>query len=187
MAKDKKPQTPANEHNVQPLGNATPGANNAQGADAPQPGLQFITQFVKDYSFENPNAPESLVTGWPQPDTDIQVKRYHAQVKEGLYDCTLQLTITAKRKDDNRTCFILDVTYGALVMMQGIPAEHHHVLASVEVPKMLFPFVREIVASGTRSGGYPPLYLPPINFEMMYVNEMKRAKEREQQGGKAAV
>jgi len=186
MAKDKKPQTPANEHNVQQM--PTTGEKQAPGAEAQQPGLQFITQFVKDYSFENPNAPESLVTGWPQPETDIKVQRHHTQVKDGLYDCTLQLTVTAKRKDDNRTCFILDVTYGALVMMQGIPAEHHHVLASVEVPKMIFPFVREIVASGTRAGGFPPLYLPPINFEMIYINEMKRAKEREQQqGGKAAV
>ena len=168
MTKDKKDAKPT----------AVPQA--AKPADAgqqqaSQPGIQVISQYVKDLSFENPNAPESLVSGWPAPDTNVQVFLGQKRIKDNAYECMLHFKIEAKKKDDaNKTCFIIDLHYGALVALHNIPEQNVQAVLLVEVPKMLFPFAREIVAKTTSGGGYPPLYLTPISFESLYMNEMKR-------------
>lgn len=148
--------------------------NKDKKADNAPPGIQVIAQYVKDLSFENPNAPESLVGGWGQPDTNVQIALRHQPVRDDTYECMLNLRVEAKKKGEDKTCFIVDLAYGALVMMKNVPKENHQPVVMVEVPKLLFPFVRQIVAEATAQGGYPPLYLTPIHFEAIYVNEMKR-------------
>lgn len=151
-----------------------------------QPVIQIISQYVKDLSFENPNAPESLVSGWPAPDTQVQISLGQKTLKENLYESVLQIRVEAKNKQDGKMAFIVDLSYGALVALQGVQEENRQAVLMVEVPKLLFPFAREIVASATSRGGYPPLYLTPIHFETIYINEMKRLKaEKEKQAAKA--
>ncbi len=142
-----------------------------------QPGVQVIAQYIKDFSFENPNAPESLVSGWPQPETSVQIFLRHQPVKDDVYECSVNFRIEAKKKVDEKVCFIIDLSYGALVVLKNIPTENHQPVIMVEVPKLLFPFAREIVANVTSAGGYPPLYLTPISFEAIYINELKRQQE----------
>jgi preprotein translocase subunit SecB len=148
----------------------TPAAQNA-------PAIQVISQYVKDCSFENPHAPESLVSGWPAPDANVQISLSKAQLNETLHECALHFRIEAKNVKDNKMAFIIDLHYGALVGLHNIAAENVQPVMMVEVPKLLFPFAREIVANLTAKGGYPPLYLAPINFEGMYISEMKRLQE----------
>lgn len=155
---------------------------NPQASTDTAPGIQVVAQYIKDLSFENPNAPESLVSGWPQPDTNVQISLRHNQVRDDAYECSVHFRIEAKKKDDGKVCFIIDLAYGALAILKNIPKENHQPVIMVEVPKLLFPFVREIVASLTSKGGYPPLYLTPISFETIYVNEIKRLQaEKEKQ------
>lgn len=155
--------------------------------DAPsaanQPGIQVIAQFVKDLSFENPNAPESLVGGWASPDTNVQIFLGQRNIKDDLFECMVHFRIEAKKQKENKVCFIIDLHYGALVALKNIPAENIPPVLMVEVPKLLFPFAREIVANATANGGYPPLYLAPISFEALYISEMKRLQA--EQAGKA--
>jgi preprotein translocase subunit SecB len=141
------------------------------------PSIQIISQYVKDCSFENPHAPESLVSGWPAPDTNVQISLNQKQINENLFESALNFRIEAKNVKDNKMAFIIDLHYGALIGLQNIPQENIPPILAVEVPKLLFPFVREIVAGLTIKGGYPPLYLTPINFEALYVNEIKRLQE----------
>jgi preprotein translocase subunit SecB len=138
------------------------------------PGIQVITQFIKDLSFENPNAPESLVSGWPAPDTNVQVFLGQKTLRENTYECMIHFRVEAKKKDDGKVAFILDLHYGALVVLHNIPAENHQPVLMVEVPKLMFPFARQIVADSTAAGGYPPLYLTPISFEAIYMQELQR-------------
>lgn len=156
--------------------------NNAAENGKATPGIQIVSQYIKDFSFENPNAPESLVSGWPQPETNVQISLRQQQLREDAYECTVNFRIEAKKKDDGKTCFIIDLAYGALAVLQNIPKDQHQPVMMVEVPKLLFPFAREIVASVTSKGGYPPLYLTPISFEAIYMSEMKRLQaEKEKQ------
>ncbi|MBI3440645.1 MAG: protein-export chaperone SecB [Proteobacteria bacterium] len=146
------------------------------GTAAQQPGIQVVTQYVKDMSFENPHAPESLVSGWPAPETNVQISLGQHPVKENLFESSMHLRIEAKNQKDGRMSFIIDLHYGALVALANIPKENYQAILMVEVPKLLFPFVRELVCSMTTQGGYPPLYLAPISFEAIYMNELKRAQ-----------
>jgi preprotein translocase subunit SecB len=146
----------------------TPAQNTAQ------PGIQIVAQYIKDMSFENPNAPESLVAGWPAPDTSVDVAMRHQALRENMYECVIQFKVTAKKKDDQKTCFIIDLSYAALAVLHNIPKENHQPAMMVEVPKLMFPFARQIIADATSQGGYPPLYLTPINFEGLYVAELRK-------------
>lgn len=150
------------------------------------PGIQVITQYVKDCSFENPNAPESLVSGWPAPDTEVQIGLGQRNLKDNLFETMLNFKVQAKNKSDGKMAFIIDLHYGAMVALHNIPQENIPPVLMVEVPKILFPFVREIIGSMTAKGGYPPLYLSPINFEAIYISEIKRLQEQQQAGEKKA-
>lgn len=151
----------------------------AQPAQDAQPGIQVVAQYIKDFSFENPNAPESLVSGWPQPDTNVQISLRHNALRDDMYECTVNFRIEAKKKGEDKVCFLVDLVYGALVVLKNVPKDNHGPVLMVEVPKLLFPFAREIVANVTSSGGYPPLYLTPISFEAIYVSEVKRQQEQQ--------
>jgi preprotein translocase subunit SecB len=133
---------------------------------------------VKDCSFENPHAPESLVSGWPAPETNVQISMSQTHLKDDLFESVLHFRIEAKNAKDNKMAFIIDLHYGAMVALQNIPQENVPPILMVEVPKLLFPFVREIVVDMTIKGGYKPLFLTPINFEALYMSEMKRLNEQ---------
>lgn len=152
---------------------------NTQNQQAPQPGIQIITQYIKDVSFENPHAPESLVSGWTTPETSVQISLGQQHVKDNAFESSISLRIEAKNTQNNKMAFIMDLHYGALVALVGIPQESVAAVLMVEVPKLLFPFVREQVASLTVQAGYPPLYLAPISFETIYMNEMKRLQDEQ--------
>lgn len=141
-----------------------------------QPSVQLITQYIKDMSFENPNAPESLLSGWPAPETTVQISLGHRQLGKSLFESGIKFRIEARNKKDNKMAFIIDMHYAAAVALNNVPDESILPVLMVEVPKLLFPFAREIVANATTKGGYPPLYLAPISFEELYMAEMKRLK-----------
>lgn len=149
-----------------------------------QPGIQIVSQYIKDFSFENPNAPESLTSGWPAPDTNVHISLQHKHVRDNAHEATIRLRVEAKKKDDGKVCFIIDLSFCALAVLQNVPAENIQPVMMVEVPKLLFPFVRQTVADVTAQGGYPPLFLAPISFEAMYMGEMRRLQAEK---GQSAV
>lgn len=148
-----------------------------------QPGIQVVAQYVKDFSFENPNSPESLLAGLGAPETGVQINMKHQLISEGVYEAVLNFKIEAKFKEKAKVAFIIELAYAATVAITGFPKEQHQPILMVEVPKLLFPFAREIIAKATMQGGYPPLYLQPINFDAIYIQETKRAQAAAAQGG----
>lgn len=145
------------------------------------PGIQIVTQYIKDASFENPHAPESLVGGWGAPEPGIQVALAQQQIQDDLYEVVLSLRVEAKNPKNGKMCFLLDMQYGALALLVNIAAENRLPALMVEVPKLLFPFLRESVAAMTVKGGYPPLYLAPVNFEAIFLSEVKRLRDSQGQ------
>ncbi len=144
------------------------------------PSLQMIAQYVKDASFENPNAPESLVSGWPAPNTEVKISISNKHIKDNVFESEVNFNVEARHAEDkSKVAFIIDLHYGAMVALANIPQENIHPILMVEVPKLLFPFMREMIAEMTSKGGYPPLYLAPVSFEQMYVEQMKLLKEKQ--------
>jgi len=139
------------------------GANaNPGGAQA----MNALAQFVKDLSFENPNAPNSLGPQDKAPNIAIQVNVNAKQL--AATDFEVSLVLDAKAGEGANLLFKLDLEYGGVFRLVNIPSEQIHPIVMIECPRLLFPFVRQIVADATRNGGFPPLYLDPIDFVALY-------------------
>ncbi len=152
------------------------GAALANGADtAPQVGI--ITQYVKDLSFENPNAP--AVYQWQgQPQIDVQFNFGSGQVGDDVYEVVLKAEI--KAVSGSQTAFQIELSYGALFALRNVPADQLQPFLFAEAPRLIFPFVRRIVADVVRDGGFPPLLLEPIDFTALYMAQLER---QEAEGG----
>ncbi len=128
--------------------------------------MHVLAQYVKDLSFENPNAPHSLLPGQPQPQVNIGVDVQVQPMSEDVYEVVLKLHCEAKHGD--AVAFLVEIAYGGLFQLPGLPQEHHRPVLLIEAPRMLFPFARAIVAGSTQDGGYPPLMINPIDFVDLY-------------------
>jgi preprotein translocase subunit SecB len=129
-----------------------------------------VSQYVKDLSFENPNAP-GIYQNQTQPAIDVQFNIAAAQVGDGLHE--VELKIEVKAVADDETVFIVDLTYAGLFGLRNIPDEHVQPFLLGEAPRILFPFARRIVADAVRDGGFPPLMLEPIDFQALYVQQLQ--------------
>jgi len=150
----------------------TAGAEAAAGAEAngAAPSMRVIAQYLKDLSFENPNAPNSLLKEGAQPQIDVSVNVNAKTVSPTDYEVELQLDIKANDKDT--TVFAAEMLYAGVFRLENIPEEHMHPIVLIECPRMIFPFARQILADATRNGGFPPLLLDPIDFGAMYQQRM---------------
>ena len=128
--------------------------------------IMINAQYVKDLSFENPNAPHSLLPGQPAPQVSIGVDVRAQPIGENVYEVVLDLRAEAKAGD--HTAFLVELAYGGVFTLQGIPQEHHRPVLLTEGPRMLFPFARAIIAETTRDGGFPPLMINPIDFAEIF-------------------
>lgn len=130
-------------------------------------------QYVKDFSFENPNAPDSLRPSNVRPEMDINIMLDARKVPDDqnpdLYESAISLTVKATR--EGQVTFICEIVYAALVTIKNAPPERINPVLYVDVPSMMFPFVRQLVATATSAGGVPPLYLNPIDFRSMYLSQ----------------
>ncbi len=143
--------------------NSKPDEDAIEQAKGPQ--LRILTQYVKDLSFENPNAPGSL-QGGAAPAIDLQIGVSIDPVQDGLWEVGLPITITAKR-DDN-VLFLVELLYCGLFALENIPAEGMEPMLHIECPRMLFPYARQIISTLTQNGGFPALPLEPIDFGVIY-------------------
>lgn len=154
-------------------------ANGKAGEAQNMPSVQLITQYIKDLSIENPNSPASIIGGWGAPETNVQINIRTQNLKDDTYEVSLMFRIEAKApKQDNKVAFIIELAYAAITQIKNVPEENLQPLLMVEVPKLLFPFAREVIADCVVKAGFPPLYLQPISFEAIYAQELKRRQEQ---------
>ncbi|MBS9721643.1 protein-export chaperone SecB [Tianweitania sp. BSSL-BM11] len=150
----------------------------ANGAAAPS--LNILTQYVKDLSFENPGAPNTLRGRNQSPNIGINVNVGANPIGDKEYDVTL--TLSAKAGEEKDVLFNVELVYGGVFRVEGFPQEHMLPVLFIECPRLLFPFARQILADATRNGGFPPLLLDPIDFAQMFQQKMaeEQAKSKVQ-------
>ena len=153
----------------------------ANGADtAPQAGM--ISQYVKDLSFENPNAP--AVYQWQgQPQIDIQVNIASNQVGDDAYEVVLK--IEAKATGDDKVAFQVELSFAGLFALRNIPTDQLQGFLLAEAPRLIFPFARRVLADAVRDGGFPPLLLEPIDFGQLYLAQAAQAGQLDAPTGQA--
>lgn len=141
-----------------PLGN---------GADT-APAAGMISQYVKDLSFENPNAPAIYQAAQTnQPKMDVGFNIGSSQVADGVYEVVLKIETRAEL-DNGQVAFVVDLQFAGLFGLRNVPDEHMQPFLLGEAPRLLFPFARRVIADAVRDGGFPPLLLDPIDFQAIY-------------------
>lgn len=131
-----------------------------------QPTLSVLAQYVKDFSFESPNAPNSLRNRDQAPGININVNVNANPLSDAEFD--VNLTLSARAGSEKDVLFNVELVYGGVFRIAGFPQEHMLPLLFIECPRLLFPFARQIIADATRNGGFPPLMLDPIDFAQMF-------------------
>ncbi|MEE8145180.1 MAG: protein-export chaperone SecB [Kiloniellales bacterium] len=139
----------------------------------PRPPFTIHRQYLKDLSFENPNAPEIFTEfGDEGPDIKVRVELASEVREERTYEVVINLEIKAYH--DDTAAFIIDLQYAALVTIaEGLTNAQTNRWLLVATPRYVFPFVRAVVANATRDGGFPPLLLNPIDFQQVQRNQRK--------------
>ncbi len=129
--------------------------------------MSVRTQYVKDFSFENPNSPRSLSqSANERPAITLDVDVETRQLGGPHYEVALRITIDANRAGTQM--FVAELLYAGLFALENFPPERIEPVCRIECPRILFPFARRIIAETTRDGGFPPLLLDPINFSHLY-------------------
>ena len=140
----------------------------APEAQAGPPGLRIVAQFVRDLSFENPRAPESLRANEAQPQIDMNVELGARGRDDGLFEVDVKLSARAARGDE--PVFHVELVYGGLFAIDNVSPEDMEPVLLIECPRFLFPFARRIIADVTGEGGFPPFMVDPIDFGAIYAS-----------------
>ena len=143
----------------------TDGGGNGED-NAPAVGL--LSQYVKDLSFENPNAP-AVYQSQTAPSIDVQFNIGTNQVNDDVHEVTLKIDVRAEV--ENQVAFIVDLSYSGIFGLRNVPEEHMQPFLLGEAPRLLFPFARRVLADTVRDGGFPPLLLEPIDFGQLYLQQ----------------
>jgi preprotein translocase subunit SecB len=141
--------------------------------DAPQQ-LIVNAQYIKDLSFENPRAPQSLIQQGSQPSVDINVDVKAQNLGPEVFEVILTINVTARA--DEQPVFLVELAYGTVVTVKNTPPEMLAPLILVETPRIVFPFARAVIANATRDGGFPPLMINPIDFAELLRRQQAEAQ-----------
>lgn len=147
-----------------------PGAGAAKAGNGAQPTLNVLAQYVKDFSFESPGAPQSLRGRDKAPGININVNVNANPMSDKEFD--VNITLNARAGGEKDVLFNVELVYGGVFRIDGFPQEHMLPILFIECPRLLFPFARQIIADATRNGGFPPLMLDPIDFAQMFQQKM---------------
>lgn len=145
--------------------------NQEQTANSQAP-FYIHDQYVKDISFENPDYLIKYTEKDKQPEVSVNVETHVAKLTDENYE--VSMNITAKSSLADKTVFVLELTYAALVSVaKELKQDILESVLLVHCPFLMFPFAREIVSTVTRAGGYPPLMIEPIDFASLYLAKKK--------------
>jgi len=143
-------------------------ATPTNGGPAPEtPGqLNVLAQYIKDFSFENPHAPQSLQPTQQPPSINIQINVNARPIAENDYE--VELKLEGKAESGAGVLFSFDVIYAGIFRLTNIAQENIHPVMMIECPRLIFPFAREVIATMVRNGGFPPLLIDPVDFVGLY-------------------
>jgi preprotein translocase subunit SecB len=155
----------------------------ASGTATPdgQPMMLVNAQYVKDLSFENPNAPQSL-SQQGEPNVQIAIDVNANEVADKAFEVTL--TLRAEGTAGETALFVVEIVYAGIFSIGEVPEEYMAPLVYIEAPRQLFPFARAIIADAVRDGGFPPLLIQPIDFVALF---QQRAAAAEAEGADGAA
>ena len=162
--------------------NVAAGGEPLSNGEDTAPAMGLLSQYVKDLSFENPNAP-AIYSSQIAPQLDVQIGLQSAQVGEEVFEVVLK--IDARAQMETQTAWVLDLSYAGLFGIRNVPPEQIEPFLLIQAPTLIFPFARRILADALRDGGFPPFLLEPIDFHGLYVQNRMNADAQGAEAGQA--
>ena len=157
-------------------GGAAQATDGGAQANAAQPQLNVLAQYVKDLSFENPNAPRSLQQQQQAPQINIQINVNIQQLGQAEFE--VALILEGKAENEGSVMFAFELTFAGIFQLPSVQQELIQPLLLIECPRLLFPFAREMIATAVRNGGFVPLLLDPVDFVALYQQRMAQANQQ---------
>ncbi len=157
--------------------NTPAGAANQDPSKVPS--LNIVGQYVRDLSFENPDAPASIMGATTAPAFNVGINVAVKKQSDDIY--AVELTLNAKAERDSKVLFNVELIYGGLFRIQNVPENQMAPALMIECPRLIFPFARQVLASVTQSGGFPPLLMEPVDFAGIYRQNLSRMAEAAKQ------
>ena len=139
-----------------------------------QPQLNVVAQYIKDFSFENPNAPQSLSGSGEPPQIGIQINVAANPLSDT--DIEVLLKLDGKAETAGKLMFRFELEFAGVFRIRNVPQESLNSIVLIECPRLLFPFAREIIATAVRNGGFPPLLLDPVDFVALYRQKLAQVQ-----------
>lgn len=160
------------------MAETTPG-DAAPAADGRRQ-IGINAQYVKDLSFENPRAPHSLLqpAQGVAPDLQVGVDVKAQGLAQDVYEVVMMLKVETKVSGE--IVFVAEVSYGAVVSLVNVKPEDVPIALMVETPRLMFPYVRNVISDVTRDGGFTPLLLSPIDFADIYRRRLADQQQQQQ-------
>ncbi len=156
--------------------------NGADGAAGSQQRVTIGAQYVKDLSFESPNAPMSFNELDSRPEIGIDLNVEARPLQDNHFEVVLHVTARARR--GGNVLFMVELSYGAVASVPPMPDDARARMVGAEVPKLLFPFARTVIANAVRDGGFPPFLIDPIDFDALFKRAAAaQANERQREAG----
>jgi preprotein translocase subunit SecB len=138
----------------------------------PNPRIGLLAQYLKDCSYENPNAPQNLAKDLLAPSIDVAMDVQVRPLGENRFEVALRTTATASR--DTEAVFVAEVLFAGVFELFDVPEEQIQPVCLVECPHLLFPFARRVLSDLTRDGGMPPILLDPVDFRALYERQQSQ-------------
>jgi preprotein translocase subunit SecB len=162
-------------------------ADDSNAADATQaneaPSMNLIGQYIRDLSFENPGAPASILGGSGNPGFSVNINVAVKKQAEEIF--AVELTLNAKAERDSALLFNVELVYGGVFRLKNVPENNLPPLLMIECPRLIFPFARQVLASVTQQGGFPPLMMDPVDFNQIYRQNLAALAAAQQSSEKA--
>jgi preprotein translocase subunit SecB len=162
-------------------GAAAGTGNGGQAGQTAQPSIRIAAQYIKDLSFENPNAPQTLAPQGNPPQIQVGIDVQARGLDQTNFEVSLRINAEAKYND--QTAFVVELLYGSVFVLENIPQESLEPICLIECPRLIFPFARRVLSDVTRDGGFPPLLLDPIDFVALYQRNKASQQQAAQAGG----
>ncbi|HEV7717572.1 MAG TPA: protein-export chaperone SecB [Arsenicitalea sp.] len=152
-------------------------ADETAAADTNQdtaPSMNQVGQYIRDLSFENPGAPNSILAGGSSPNLSFNINLAYKKQADDVY--SVETTLVVKAERENSLLFNVELVYGGVFVVRNVPEEQLPALLLVECPRQTFPFARQVIANVIQQGGFPPVLLQPVDFDAIFRQNVQLAQ-----------
>lgn len=158
------------------MSDETANGTAASNQQAAGPAFTIEKIYVKDVSFESPNAP-TIFNESVQPELQLNLNQKVQRLSETAYEVTLSVNLACKTGD--KSAYLVEVQQAGIFGLIGIETQAMDALLSTQCPSILFPYARTLVSELIQTGGFPPFFLQPINFDALYAETLRQRAQQQ--------